>query len=106
MARPAFVMSSLGRFHAVPLSGDLAARAVLDSLPDSLPALARRYRRACNDEIGAKLRDSVLFQRYLFADRRGIAWVIEGAGCEQGIARLILDRVVGTRGYMIRTVSE
>ena len=87
-----------GIYYAM-VSGDLAARAVLESSPDSLPALARRYRRACNYEIGAELRDSVLLQRYLFADRRRIARVIEGAGCEQGITQLILDLAVGTRGY-------
>ena len=37
------------------------------------PLLAGRYRRACDHEIGAELRDSVLIQRYLFADRRRIA---------------------------------
>ena len=87
-----------GIYYAM-VSGDLAARAVLDSSPDSLPTLARRYRRACNYEIGAELRDSVLIQRYLFADRRRIARVIEGAGCEQAITRLILDLAIGTRGY-------
>ncbi len=87
-----------GIYYAM-VSGDLAARAVLDSSPDSLPTLARRYRRACHYEIGAELRDSVLLQRYLFADCRRIARVIEGAGCEQGITRLVLDLAVGTRGY-------
>ena len=87
-----------GIYYAM-VSGDLAARAVLDSSPDSLPTLARRYRRACHYEIGAELRDSVLLQRYLFADCRRIARVIEGAGCEQGITQLVLDLAVGTRAY-------
>ena len=87
-----------GIYYAM-VSGDLAARAVLDSSPDSLQTVARRYRRACNDEIGAELRDSVLLQRYLFADCRRIARVIEGAGGERRLTSLILDLVVGARGY-------
>ena len=46
--------------------------------------LAARYRRACDDEIGAELRDSVRIQRFLFADRRRIGRLIDGAHRESG----------------------
>ena len=80
------------------VSGDLAARAILGTR-DSPGRLVRRYRRACDYEIGAELRDSVLIQRYLFSDRRRIARVISGANREQTITRLILDFATGRRTY-------
>ena len=85
-----------GIYYAM-VSGDLAARAVLAS-PD-VAGMARRYRRACDYEIGAELRDSVLIQRYLFADRRRIARIIAGAHRERAVTRLILDFAVGRRSY-------
>jgi hypothetical protein len=60
---------------------------------------AARYHRTCDYEISPKLRDSVRIQRYLFADRRRIARVIDGVHREQGIIRLMLDFVVGKRPY-------
>ena len=45
------------------------------------------YRRACDREIGAELRDSVLIQRYLFGDRRRIATVIDGASRAPAMTR-------------------
>ena len=86
-----------GIYYAM-VSGDLAARAI-QSAPDDVSRLATRYRRACNYEIGAELRDSVRIQRYLFADSRRIAQLIGGAHREQGITRLLLDFVVGDRSY-------
>lgn len=78
--------------------GDLAARAV-QTAPSDVSMLAARHRRACNYEIGAEPRDSVRIQRDLFADRRRIARVIDGAHRELAIARLIVDFVVGRRWY-------
>jgi len=80
------------------VSGELAARAILES-GRGVTSLVRRYRRACDYEIGAELRDSVRIQRYLFADRRRIAHVISGANRERASTRLILDFVMGRRGY-------
>jgi geranylgeranyl reductase family protein len=85
-----------GIYYAM-VSGDLAAKAVLG--PGGVSTVARRYRRACADEMGAELRDSVHLQRYLFADRRRIARVIGGANREQAISRLILDFAAGRRSY-------
>jgi geranylgeranyl reductase family protein len=86
-----------GIYYAM-VSGDLTARAIVESR--RTPAdLAERYQRLCDDEIGSELRDSVLIQRYLFADRRRIARVIAGARRKRGIAELILDLASGRRGY-------
>jgi flavin-dependent dehydrogenase len=80
------------------VSGELAARAIL-ATRHGIRNLARRYRRACDYEIGPELRDSVRIQRYLFADRRRIAQVISGANRERTSTRLILDFAVGRRSY-------
>jgi hypothetical protein len=61
--------------------------------------VVRRYARACDAEIGAELRDSVLLQRYMFADRRRIAALIAGAGRAPGMSRAVLDFVIGRIGY-------
>ena len=84
-----------GIYYAM-VSGELAADAVLT--PDPRP-LADRYRRACDAEIGAELRDSVRLQQYLFADRRRIHALVEGAARETALARLVLEFVVGRMSY-------
>jgi geranylgeranyl reductase family protein len=86
-----------GIYYAM-VSGDVTARVILRS-KGSVEHLADRYRRACDDEIGAELRDSVLIQRYLFADRRRIARVVSRAHRQRAITRLILDLAAGRRGY-------
>ena len=85
-----------GIYYAM-VSGELAARSVADA-PDA-SQVARRYRRACDYEIGAELRDSVLLQQYLFADRRRITRVIDGARRELGTTRAILEFATGRRTY-------
>jgi len=80
------------------VSGELAARAILETR-HGVRNLARRYRRACDYEIGPELRDSVRIQRYLFADRRRIAQVISGANRERTSTRLILDFAMGRQTY-------
>ena len=87
-----------GIYYAM-VSGDLAARAVMATPSGAIATLARRYQRAVRREIGAELRDSVLIQRYLFADRRRIASVINGASQEPALTRLILDFAVGRLSY-------
>jgi len=85
-----------GIYYAM-VTGDLAAAAVAEG--GDLTNLAARYRRACDYEIGAELRDSVLIQRYLFADRRRIARVIRGTRREPETTRAILEFAVGRRSY-------
>jgi len=80
------------------VSGELAARAILET-GGGVRNLVKHYRRACDYEIGAELRDSVRIQRYLFADRRRIAQVISGANRERSSTRLILDFAMGRRTY-------
>ena len=80
------------------VSGDLTARAIVGS-KGRVKRLAARYRRACDYEIGAELRDSVLIQRYLFADQRRIARVVAGASRAPEITRLILEFAVGALSY-------
>jgi flavin-dependent dehydrogenase len=86
-----------GIYYAM-VTGELAARAVIEA-GGRVDSLAARYRRACDYEIGAELRDSVLIQRYLFADRRRIARVIAGARREPAVTQLILDYAIGTLDY-------
>jgi flavin-dependent dehydrogenase len=87
-----------GIYYAM-VSGDLAGRAVIDTQPGTVASLVRRYQRAVRREVGAELRDSVLIQRYLFADRRRIASVINGASQERALTRLILDFAIGRLSY-------
>jgi geranylgeranyl reductase family protein len=84
-----------GIYYAM-VSGELAARAVLRG---PVAGLAARYGRAVRYEIGAELRDSILIQRHLFADRRRIADVVTGAHREGTIVRLAVDLAVGRRSY-------
>jgi flavin-dependent dehydrogenase len=85
-----------GIYYAM-VSGELAAHAVQTSR--GVPTLAARYSWACDDEIGAELQDSVRLQRFLFADRRRIARLIDGAHRERKVAQLMLDFVVGSCSY-------
>jgi geranylgeranyl reductase family protein len=85
-----------GIFYAM-VSGELAAKTVIAST--NVESLARRYAAACDDEIGAELRDSIEIQQYLFADRRRIAQIIRGARRERATTRLILDYAMGRRAY-------
>lgn len=91
-------MTAEGIYYAM-VSGDLAARAAIETPATSMGSLAVRYRRACDREIGAELRDSGLMQRYLFADRPRIAKVIAGAQSDPDSARAILDYIVGCITY-------
>jgi geranylgeranyl reductase family protein len=85
-----------GIYYAM-VTGELAARAVIDSRSSS--AMAPGYRRAWRREIGAELRDSVVLQRYLFADRRRIAQVVNGAAQERAMTGLLLDFAAGRIPY-------
>ena len=84
-----------GIYYAM-VSGELAADAVL---ADDPRPVADRYCRMVDKEMGDELRDSVLLQRYLFADRRRIEAVIAGAARNQAMTRLILDFAMGRMNY-------
>jgi flavin-dependent dehydrogenase len=88
-----------GIYYAM-VSGDLAARAMIET--PGAPAgnrLARRYRRACNDEIGRELRDSVLLRRYLFASRPRMERMIRSADRHPATVRALLEYATGHRSY-------
>lgn len=83
--------------HYAMVTGQLAAQVVVTN--GDTRSLARRYAAACDYEIGTELRDSVAIQRFLFADRRRIARVIDGANREKAATRLILEFATGRRSY-------
>jgi geranylgeranyl reductase family protein len=88
-----------GIYYAM-VSGDLAARAIIET--PGAPAgdrLARRYRGACSDEIGSELRDSVLVQQYLFANRQRMGRMIRNAERHPATVRALLEYAVGRRSY-------
>lgn len=90
-----------GIYYAM-VSGELAARAVVESGGGGGTGernVARRYRRLCNREIGPELRDAVLIQQYLFADRRRIARTIDAVHRYPALTGLALDYVMGRRSY-------
>src|SRR5262249_37295603 len=87
-----------GIYYAM-VSGQLAGRALVQSMGQGRRSAAWDYAKAGNDEIGAELRDSLRIQRFLFADRRRIARVIAGAHRDSRMRRLVLDLAIGRRGY-------
>ena len=87
-----------GIYYAM-VSGDLAARSVIETRSGSEATLAKRYRRACDHEIGAELQDSVLIQRYLFRSRRRIRRLVDGAHREPAMTKLVLDFAMGRMSY-------
>lgn len=86
-----------GIYYAM-VSGELAATAVIRSSGDPAKAVAA-YRRACDYEFGAELRDSVAIQRFLFADCRRIDRVVDGAHREAAMTRLLVDFACGSVSY-------
>jgi flavin-dependent dehydrogenase len=88
-----------GIYYAM-VSGDAAARVVVATGGEvGGDRLARQYRRACQREIGAELRDARVIQRYLFSDRRRIAKIVRRAPEKPAITKLILDYAIGRRSY-------
>ncbi|HEV3060106.1 MAG TPA: geranylgeranyl reductase family protein [Vicinamibacterales bacterium] len=92
-----------GIYYAM-VTGELAGRAVAErsagvGAVGAATGIADAYKRACDHEIGTELRDSVLIQRYLFADRRRISRIVAGAPQERVVTRLILDLATGRRPY-------
>jgi flavin-dependent dehydrogenase len=86
-----------GIYYAM-VTGDLAARAILDGCGDPRRTTAG-YGRACEREIGRELRDSVAIQRYLFRDPRRIRRAIRGAKNAMAITDLVCNLATGRRSY-------
>jgi flavin-dependent dehydrogenase len=91
-----------GIYYAM-VTGDIAGSCVLASLADAGPrrglGLARRYVRAWRKEIGGELRDSVLIQKYLFADANRIDSVLRGASSFPHLAGTIIAYASGDLSY-------
>lgn len=87
-----------GIYYAM-VTGEIAADTVLDTPAASIGRLAQRYAARCHREVGVELRDSVLLQQSLFADRRRIAAVIEMAPRRPALTALLLDYAIGRRDY-------
>jgi flavin-dependent dehydrogenase len=102
-----------GIYYAM-VSGDLAARAILDSgaggpragghgAPGASarrdhPAVGR-YVSAWRREIGVELRDSVLIRKYLFRQARRVDGVVRGARSYPAVADMIVRYATGTISY-------
>jgi geranylgeranyl reductase family protein len=85
-----------GIYYAM-VSGELAARAIIEAA--AVPDVAGRYARAVDWEIGSELRDSVLIQRYLFADRGRIGRIIRGSHRRGAATRVIVECARGDCDY-------
>ena len=93
-------LTAEGIYYAM-VSGELAARAVIETNRTALGPLVARYARAVNREIGAELRDAVILQRLLFADGKRIAQLIEGARQDQVMIRIALELFLGRAIYHV-----
>jgi flavin-dependent dehydrogenase len=88
-----------GIYYAM-VSGDLAARSIKSLSPDRrASSLVHHYERACQHELGAELRESVLIQRHVFGDRHRIAGVIRGVRRRSPLVDRILDVAIGDLDY-------
>lgn len=88
-----------GIYYAM-VTGQLAARAAVQSMSDPRAKLIETYGRACDYEIGVELRDSLTIQRYLFADRRRIVRMVEGVRRHPAAARVVVEWAMGRRSYL------
>lgn len=91
-----------GIYYAM-VTGELAARSVLRTPASALArnSLALGYRRACDDEVGAELKDSVQIQRFLFADSRRIGQLIRAAQRSPAQTKTVLEYVSGRLSYRV-----
>ena len=83
--------SAEGIFYAM-VSGDLAARAVLQRVP-------ARFERMWRAEIGAELRDSVRVQRFLLCNSSRIDGMVRGARLHPSLAQYVVHYAMGRISY-------
>jgi geranylgeranyl reductase family protein len=84
--------SAEGIYFAM-VTGDLAARAILDG-----PS-PRLYERLWRREIGAEMRDSRFLSRYVFADLSRVGRLVRGVRAYPPVARLLVDYATGADTY-------
>lgn len=89
--------SAEGIYYAM-VSGDLAASAVTDALANGVPAPAT-YRARWKAEIGTELEESVVFQRFFFADGARIDALVDGARGASAMVRAVTGWAAGTASY-------
>ncbi len=75
------------------VTGELAGRAVLRG------AAPREYERLWRRELGAELRDSVLFRRFVFANPERVESLVRGLDAFPFAGRLIVQYATGEIGY-------
>ncbi len=83
--------SAEGIYYAM-VSGDLAAKAVLERVP-------ARFERLWRAEVGAELRDSVRVQRFLFCNSSRIDAMVRGARVHPRLAKYVIDYAMGRITY-------
>mgnify|MGYP001377395376 CR=1 FL=1 len=91
-------LTAEGIYYAM-VSGELAARAVIETPAHATSPLAARYARACQAELGTELRESVFIRHALFANRRRIAQVIHGAVTSPALTQKIVGLALGQVPY-------
>jgi flavin-dependent dehydrogenase len=84
--------SAEGIYFAM-VTGDLAARAILDG-----PS-PRLYERLWRREIGAEMRDARFLSRYVFADLSRVGRLVRGVRAYPPVARLLVDYATGADTY-------
>jgi flavin-dependent dehydrogenase len=84
--------SAEGIYFAM-VTGDLAARAILDG-----PS-PRLYERLWRREIGAEMRDSRFLSRYAFADLNRVSRLVRGVRAYPPLGRLLADYASGADTY-------
>jgi geranylgeranyl reductase family protein len=87
-----------GIYYAM-VSGELAARSIVQGSRTSPDGLVERYRRACKAELGVELRDAAFLQQYLFGNPRRIRRAIAGATKDPHTTREVLQFAVGATPY-------
>jgi geranylgeranyl reductase family protein len=85
-----------GIYYAM-VSGELAARAAASAR--LTPAAGPHYDKLWRREIGAELRDAVLIQRFLFADRSRVDRVVRAGRALPWLSTLIVDYASGRVSY-------
>jgi geranylgeranyl reductase family protein len=89
--------SAEGIYYAM-VSGDLAASAVIDALASGVPA-DTTYRTRWKTEIGTELEESVVLQRFFFADGTRIDALVDGAHGASAIVNTVIRWAAGTSSY-------
>ncbi len=87
-----------GIYYAM-VSGELAARAVVEARAARDDVAGPRYERLWRRELGAELRDATLLQRYLFSSHATVNRVVAGAASQPWLTDLILEYFRGERPY-------